>query len=194
MAFTAQLRLRALAAVLVATAALAGLAAPAHAGLPDRVVALARAELARNVHEMPDGSNESPRIARYRSAVRWAPGPLAWCGYFVSWVARDVGAPIGAGGHGIGLVSEIRHWAIRTGRWRTTPHRGNLVVFRFGHVGIVERVAGYTVVTIEGNHSNRVARVARSRRQIRGYVRLSPPTAAERSDEPWRPEPFHWAG
>jgi len=183
---------RALAAGLAAAALAGPAAAPAEAGIPDRVVRAARAELARGVHEMPDGSNESPRIARYRSAVRWSSGPVAWCGYFASWVAREAGAPIGDGGQGIGLVGEIRRWARRSGRWRTSPRRGDLVVFRHAHTGVVERVTGAHVVTVEGNHDNRVARVWRGRREIRGYVRLSAPRPGERHDEPWAPEPFRW--
>jgi hypothetical protein len=55
-------------------------------------------------------------------------------------------------------------------------------VFR-GHVGIVERVVGSNwIVTIEGNHSNRVARVWRSRSEPRGYVRLQP---VEPAEAPW---------
>jgi hypothetical protein len=170
--------------------AFAALAANAQAAIPDRVVRVARAEAARGVHEMPDGSNEAPRIARYRNAVRWSAGPAAWCGYFTSWVAREAGAPIGEGGQGIGLVSEIRRWGQRTGRWSTRPSRGSLVVFRHAHVGIVERVSGASIVTVEGNHDNRVARVHRSPREIRGYVRLSAPDG----DELWEPDPFVWAG
>ena len=186
--------MRASRSLLLAALVAALVAAPAHAGVADRAVTAARGELARGVHEMPNGSNEAPRIARYRSAVRWSSGPAAWCGYFVSWVARQAGAPIGEGGQGIGLVSEIRRWAMRTGRWTTRPRRGSLVVFRHAHVGVVERVSGGSVVTIEGNHSNRVARVWRSPREIRGYVRLSPPTPDERDGEAWAPEPFHWDG
>lgn len=147
--------------------------APAQAGMPDRLVSLARAELNRGVHEVPDGSNNSRDIARYRTAIRWASGPAPWCGYFVSYVAREAGAPLGESGEGIGLVSEIRRWAKRTGRWRPRPHRGNIVVFRHAHVGLVERVVGSRwIVTIEGNHDNRVARVWRRRSEARGYVRL----------------------
>lgn len=185
------LRSRLLAVALAAAGALALLAAPARAGIADRAARVARAELARGVHEMPDGSNEAPRIARYRSAVRWSAGPAAWCGYFVSWVAREAGAPIGERGEGTGLVSEVRRWALRTGRWRERPRRGDLVVFRHAHTGIVERVTRSYVVTIEGNHANRVARVRRGRREIRGYVRLTAPAAGER-DGAWTPAPFRW--
>jgi hypothetical protein len=164
------LRLSMLAAVLV----LACTAAPARAAVADRVVGVARAELALGVREMPLGSNDSPRIARYRTAVRWSGGPAAWCGYFASWVAQQAGAPVGDEGQGIGLVTEFRRWAQRAGRWRTAPRRGDIVVFRHLHVGIVEAVHGATITTIEGNHDQRVARVQRSRGEIRGYVRLSP--------------------
>jgi len=159
----------------IALAAVLGacFAAPARAGLPERIVHQARVELAKNVHEMPNGSNEAPAIKRYRTAVRWSSPRTAWCGYFVSYVALKAGAPIGEQGSGIGAVDEIRRWAKRTRRWRPTPHKGNIVVFR-GHVGIVERVVGSRwIVTIEGNHSNRVARVWRSRSEPVGYVQLS---------------------
>jgi CHAP domain len=161
-------------------------AAPARAALPDRIVHAARVELAKNVHETPDGSNEAPAIARYRTAVRWSTPRTAWCGYFVSYVASEAGAPLGDYGEGIGAVDALRRWAKRTQRWRTAPHKGNIVVFR-GHVGIVERVVGSRwIVTIEGNHSNRVARVWRSRSEPRGYVRLQPVEPAEDPwDEPW---------
>jgi len=177
---------RRLLTVPLALLAVAALATPAHAGLPERIVHSARVELAQNVHEMPDGSNEAPAIRRYRTAVRWSSPRTAWCGYFVSYVAGEAGAPLGEYGEGIGAVGEVRRWAKRTRRWRTRPHKGNIAVFR-GHVGIVERVVGSNwIVTIEGNHSNRVARVWRSRSEPRGYVRLHPVEPAPAPwDEPW---------
>jgi uncharacterized protein (TIGR02594 family) len=179
--FTRAARRAALLAVLV----LPALVAPAQASLPDRIVHAARVELGRGVHETPNGSNESTGIARYRKAVRWSSPRTPWCGYFVSYVAQRAGAPLGESGEGIGAVSEIRRWGKRTKRWSTTPHRGSIAVFR-GHVGIVERVAGSQVVTIEGNHSNRVARVWHSRSEVRGYVQLHsvPKAAAPRKRAP----------
>ena len=174
----------ALAAGLACLGAAAAAPAPAAAGVVERIVHAARAELHRHVHEIPDGSNESPDIRRYRAATRWsARGP--WCGYFVSYVAAVAGAPLGDGGTGNGSVGGSRDGARRTGRWRLGPHAGNIAVFR-GHVGIVERVAGPRwIVTIEGNHGNRVARVVRARSTVRGSVRLVPVAAAERW---WSPD------
>ena len=185
-AMTSSAIARRLLAVPLALLAVAALATPAQAGLPERIVRAARVELAQNVHEMPDGSNEAPAIRRYRTAVRRSSPRSAWCGYFVSYVAGHAGAPLGQYGEGIGAVGEIRRWAQRTQRWRTRPHKGNIAVFS-GHVGIVERVVGSNwIVTIEGNHSNRVARVWRSRSEPRGYVRLHPVEPAEAPwDQPW---------
>jgi CHAP domain len=171
---------RHLTAGFLALALLGAASAPAQAGIVERIVHAARAEVRKHVHEVPDGSNESPDIARYRTATRWsARGP--WCGYFVSYVAAVAGAPLGDRGEGLGAVAGIRRWARRAGRWRPSPHAGNIAVFH-GHVAVVERVAGRRwLVTIEGNHGNRVARVWRPRSTVRGYVRLVPVAA----DETW---------
>src|SRR6185436_284639 len=49
---------------------------------------IASAELGQA--EQPPGSNDSARIAQYRTAtVGSAVGP--WCAYFVSWVSRQAG-------------------------------------------------------------------------------------------------------
>src|SRR5918996_1671616 len=63
-----------------------------------RMVAMAQGEVGQA--EQPPGSNNSPRIAQYRSATAGAPGPGPWCAYFASWACRQAGLPIGPGGHG----------------------------------------------------------------------------------------------
>lgn len=148
-------------------------------GVGERIVALARAELRWGVKEVPPGSNDSPDIARYRSAVAGARvGP--WCAYFVSYIAARAGVPLGERGQGFGLVADVERWARRTQRWfepkRMRPLPGDLVVFP-GHTGIVERVRGKTLLTIEGNTSNALRRRERplvGGRPIRGFVRLDP--------------------
>ena len=68
----------------------AGGAAPVGGGngsVGQKIVALARGEI--GVKESPPGSNNSPRIAQYRSATAGAPGPGPWCAYFTSWLARS---------------------------------------------------------------------------------------------------------
>src|SRR5438270_8128023 len=138
-----------------------------------RIVSLARRELGRNVHEIPDGSNRAPAIQRYETATRGAMYGAPWCAYFVSYIAKMAGAPIGPGGSGLGYVPYIRAWAKQTHRWTRTPHPGDLITFP-EHVGIVENVsANHSLTTIEGNAGNAVRRRWRSWSEAMGYVRVA---------------------
>src|SRR3954471_23582584 len=103
-----------------------GVAAPAaHAQTTSRrIVSLARSELARNIHEMPDGSNRSARIRMYGLATIGRYYPAPWCAYFASYIAKRAGVPIGPGGRGLGYVPYIRAWAHQTGRWTSRPRAG----------------------------------------------------------------------
>src|ERR1700729_553748 len=82
-------------------------------GLPTTTTAaspgLAAVEAARTQvgqAEMPPGSNESPRITEYRSAVQGAVvGP--WCADFASWCAAQAGTPLGDNGEGFQSVSAL---------------------------------------------------------------------------------------
>lgn len=145
-----------------------------------RMVQMAQGEL--GVRESPDGSNNSTQIREYRSATAGAvntPGP--WCAYFVSWLAQQSGAPVGADGKGTGYVPTLLDWGKQTGRFTASgsgaPQPGDIVIFSRGgvpgHTGIVERADGGTVHTIEGNTSNMVARreYGAGDSQIIGYIR-----------------------
>lgn len=146
-----------------------------------RMVALAQQEI--GVSET-GGNNESPRIREYRTATAGAentPGP--WCAYFVSWLAKGAGAPIGAGGNGTGYVPTLEAWGRQTDRFvqfGQRPQPGDIVIFDWAgdgvpdHTGIVERVgADGSIHTIEGNASDKVMRrtYASSTNDIKGYVR-----------------------
>lgn len=158
--------------------------APAPAGgVGERMVALATGEL--GVSEI-NGSNEAPRIREYRTATAGAektPGP--WCAYFVSWLAREAGAPIGANGNGTGYVPTLEAWGKQEGRFvrpsEGAPRPGDIVIFNWGgsgpadHTGIVERIGSNgTIYTIEGNSSDAVRRreYPSSSGDIAGYIRM----------------------
>src|SRR3954447_20241861 len=83
-----------------AATAVAPAAAPTGTSAAARMVAMAQAEVGQA--EQPPGSNNSPRIAQYRSATAGAPGPGPWCAYFTSWLARSAGVPVGDHGQGFG--------------------------------------------------------------------------------------------
>jgi len=127
--------------------------------------------------EQPPGSNDSPRIAQYRTATAGS-GVGPWCAYFVSWVARQAGTPLGDHGEGFGSVDQLYAWAQRTGRAvpngpGVVPRPGDLIVFH-EHVGIVEQVLpGGRIQTIEGNSSDRVSRNVHDFSDALGYVRMS---------------------
>jgi hypothetical protein len=147
----------------VATAATAGV--PGVAGTAatpgQRALQLAQAEVGQA--EQPPGSNDSPRIAEYRTATAGS-GVGPWCAYFVSWAAKNAGAPVGEAGQGFGSVGALASWAQRTGRWTPAaagapPQAGDLIVWGGEHVGIVESVdLDGKIHTIEGNSSNMVTR------------------------------------
>src|SRR5919197_3672149 len=139
-----------------------------------RIVRLARKELAHGVHEIPDGSNRAPAIYRYDLATTPHYYGAPWCAYFVSYIARRAGVPIGPGGRGLGYVPYIRAWAHASGKWTQRPRPGELITFP-QHVGIVEAVypRTHTLTSIEGNHGNAVHRVWHRWGDAMGYVRLA---------------------
>jgi hypothetical protein len=137
------------------------------------MVAIASAEVGQS--EQPPGSNDSARIAQYRSATAGNPGPGPWCAYFVSWVARQAGVPLGDQGQGFGSVDALYSWAQQNGRAYTgrTPQPGDLIVFH-EHIGLVESVdANGTIHTIEGNSGDQVARRVHAPGDAIGFVRMS---------------------
>lgn len=87
----------------------------------------------------------------------------AWCHMFVSWCANQAGvsttivpktASTSAG------MAWFKKKGIFRYKGKYTPKRGDIVYFKTGrsHVGIVEKVSGSTLHTIEGNTSDKVAR------------------------------------
>lgn len=148
---------------------------------PSSSGALAAVEIARTQvgqAESPPGSNESPAIAEYRSAVAGAVvGP--WCADFASWAAAQAGIPLGENGEGFQSVGELWSWAERSGRAIPAedgpPQAGDLIVWGSEHVGIVESVdPDGTIHTIEGNSSDQVAQrtYGPGESGATGYVRL----------------------
>jgi hypothetical protein len=161
------------AAELQAAAGATGVPAGAKRGAG--MVNLARAEVGQR--EAPMGSNDSPRIAEYRSAVPGGPvGP--WCAYFASWVSKQNGTPLGERGQGFARVDDVYAWAQRTGRAvpngpGVVPKPGDLIIWD-EHMGIVESVLpGGRVRTIEGNSSDQVSQRVHEAGSALGYVRMS---------------------
>jgi CHAP domain len=145
-------------------------------GVGAKMVAIAQAEIGQT--EQPPGSNDSPRIAEYRTATAGS-GVGPWCNYFVSWAAKQAGAPLGEQGQGFGAVAATWDWAQRTGRAvppTQPPQPGDLIVWDGTHIGMVEGVLpDGRIQTIEGNSSNMVTRRVHGADGdgATGYVRMS---------------------
>src|SRR5438046_2769406 len=150
--------------------------APVGGDAGSRMVQIARNEVGQA--EQPPGSNDSARIADYRSATQGAMAGAPWCAYFVSWVAHQAGAPLGDQGQGFGSVDQLYAWAQRNGRAYTAgsgqqPKPGDLIVFH-EHVGLVESaLPNGQISTIEGNSSDRVAERVHPLGDAVGFVRMS---------------------
>jgi hypothetical protein len=112
----------------------------------------------------------------------------AWCADFVSWVYNQAGHPFTGGIHGWRIPSAeyLRQWFVQRSWFhaRTSsdvPQTGDVVSFTYAggrsdHVGIVDRVEGTTLYTVEGNANNAVIRKRylnyRANTRIMGWGRL----------------------
>lgn len=145
----------------------------ADASVPRKIVYYAQKELAKGVREIPYGSNNGPAISRYRASTVGSYAGAPWCAYFVSYIARRAGAPLYYGGTGHGAVASLASWARATGKWRSSPKRGDLIVWGgSGHIGIVETVRVGYITTIEGNTSHAVLRRIRTASSAIGFIRV----------------------
>jgi peptidoglycan hydrolase-like protein with peptidoglycan-binding domain len=105
---------------------------------------------------------------RHNKPESWAYEP--WCDMFLAWAADRAGL-ISAVGDSAWTPGHAQ-WFKDRGRWGHTPRKGAVIFFDWAgsrnipaidHVGIVEAVRpNGTIVTIEGNTSNRVMRRERS--------------------------------
>jgi hypothetical protein len=148
------------------------------------IVLLAREEL--GVVEIT--RNRAPRIAKYWQATDYPEGEAErepWCAAFVAWLVLMVLGPYAKRPRS----AAVRLWvpaALRLG-WTVFgprdglyfPRAGDIVVFTFSHIGIVEGVEAGTVRTIEGNTDDAGGRegtkVCRRRRALsacKSFIRL----------------------
>ena len=133
-------------------------------------LASALAEFAKNVHEVPDGSNRGPEIDLYTN-MEGKPIPPSgppWCAYFVSWNFARVpgGSPFGR----IGGAQTIALWCqkhipssvfVRADQSTLyTPRSGDIGVIAngqvHGHAVHVQAALEGNVWTVEGNSGNAV--------------------------------------
>lgn len=132
------------------------------------------AEHAKDVREVPDGSNRGPHIDRYWGNTGVI--GLPWCCAFVSWALHDTLGHYPVGGrHHLG-VQVMWRAARQAGLGTREPKPGDLFIQIMaggkGHTGFVIGVtpAGDAIYTCEGNVGNRLKVGRRQRDTIHHYI------------------------
>lgn len=116
------------------------------------------------------GNNKGARIQEYQSATWLAPAPWPWCAAFVDWclfkwldssLVRDWLSLTDAQAEQFRPKTagawDLANWAKKnSNRVSILPEEapgrpGDIIIFDFSHVGIVEKDNGPTFSTIEGN-------------------------------------------
>ena len=126
-----------------------------------------------------------------------------WCAVFVDWcvyeaAGRDAGRAQKAlhytGPYGAGCGPSVAYYKA-AGAWHSAPEAGDQIFFgtesSVRHTGLVERVAGGRVYTIEGNADNMVKRrsYALTDPSILGYGRPAYDGAGKPTELPFRDMP-----
>ena len=99
------------------------------------------------------GSTESPAGSNRTKYGKWMGlDGQPWCMSFVQWCFDQAGAPLPCR---TGSCSALLRWyrANQPERVAQDPMPGDIVIYRFGHTGIVESASGSDVTAIEGNTS-----------------------------------------
>lgn len=141
------------------------------------IITVASKELGKQ--EIPKGSNWGIHVQTYLASVG-INFPAAWCAAFVYWVFKQAG-----------LQAKVPRTGGVLKMWRDAPadckvkdpQPGDVFVMDFGkgqgHTGIVERVEGDLLHTIEGNTNDEgsregyeVARRTRAKAKCVGFLRF----------------------
>lgn len=115
------------------------------------------------VMEKPPGSNRGPEVDKYLSCVGCPPG-LFWCAAFVYSTFNDAAKKLGRSNPLVKTAGCIDHWNRTKAKKITTTEAinnpgllkpGDVFIISHGggagHTGIVEKIEGGFVHTIEGN-------------------------------------------
>jgi hypothetical protein len=131
-----------------------------------KVLQIAAAEEAKPVREVPKNSNRGPQVDAYLRRAGVAPG-YAWCCAFVYWCCDEAATSMSRANPMVKTAGCLDHWRrapaqgarrvlkqeavenpglVKAGMIFVMDHGGGL-----GHTGLVEKVAGSLITTIEGN-------------------------------------------
>lgn len=127
------------------------------------------------VQEEPKGSNWGKDVKKYLNSVG-INFPASWCMAFVYWCFKEAGLPAIKTGGVLAAWNKGKQYRV------LTPQPGDVFIMDYGkglgHTGIIERVVGEDLHTIEGNTNDtgsregyEVCRRVRHFKKIKGYLR-----------------------
>lgn len=121
--------------------------------LTDRILSVARSQI--GYQEEPKGSNWGKHVQKYLASVGIS-FAAAWCMAFVYWCVNEACKEAGRHNNLIKTGGVLRQWnEIDKSLKSSKPQRGSIFIMDFGHglghTGIVEKVEGDIIHTIEGN-------------------------------------------
>ncbi|WP_433173281.1 CHAP domain-containing protein [Actinoallomurus sp. CA-150999] len=130
-----------------------------------------------------------------------------WCDMFLAWAANKAGVEDWTGQ--FASTPDHAQWFKKHHAWGHKAEPGAIVFFSWSggksigdieHVGIVERVDGHTLHTIEANHNNALLRATRDISQVVGFgypskvkVKAAPVTAQQTAQNDQKYAPKHAA-
>ena len=159
----------------------------------EKVLDAARGEL--GVKESPAGSNRT-KYGRW-----YGLDGQPWCMMFVQWCFAQAGQKLP---YTTASCSGLLNWCRRHHKEYIVakPQPGDVVIYSFGHTGIVESVGAGTVTVIEGNTSpgaagsqdngGMVCRRTRKTSTVTAYLRFSEKKEDKKMDN--TPSPAHKEG
>lgn len=147
--------------------------------LSEKILEIAITQL--GVQEVPKNSNAGPQVEKYLKSVGLGKG-YSWCMAFVYWCAREASIQVEVPNTLFKTGGVLAMWNARPLLRVKTPQAGDIMILDYGgglgHTGIVEKVSGTKVHTIEGNTNDNgsregyeVCRKVRELSKIKGFIR-----------------------
>lgn len=131
-----------------------------------QVLETAAGEEAKGVREVPKNSNKGPEVSAYLKRAGAAPGN-PWCCAFIYWCFDETANALGRTNPMVKTAGCLDHWnrAASKGATRITKSQamanpglikpGMIFIMDFGggkgHTGLIEKVSGGFITTVEGN-------------------------------------------
>lgn len=127
--------------------------------------ALEEAGLQLGITEHPKGSNSGPEVTKYLASVNCAPGN-SWCAAFMYWCFEEAAISMKIKNPLFRTPSVLNQWGMSKLNQVKDPEPGDIFIMDFGkwhgHTGIIVKVEGNDLQTIEGNSDAKGSRTGGS--------------------------------